>query len=89
MSAALERVTDAQGKNVVSYNLLNADIRNSAIVMPGTYEIGVICNVGAQLLEPSAKFKLQGGFTYTIDCIRIGGFEVRVNAVEAPTALTR
>lgn len=83
---ALQRVTDSRGKNVISYSLLDLDTRNSAVVLPGRDEIGLSCVVGAQMLEPSATFELRGGYTYTLDCNRAGGFQVGVTAVETPTA---
>src|SRR5690242_20370325 len=69
-SVSLGRVTDSQGRDAVSYTMLTADVRNSAIVIPGRYDIGVICVRATKMFTPSATFELRGGYTYTMECNR-------------------
>jgi hypothetical protein len=85
-SVSLERVTDAQGQDAVSFNLLTADVRNSAIVVPGRYKISVICVRATEMYTPTATFELRGGYTYTMECNRPDPFLVGVIATEALTA---
>jgi hypothetical protein len=86
-SAALGRVTDAQGRDAVNFNMFNADSRNSAIVVPGTYRIGLIC-VRGTTLTPSATFELRAGYTYMMECTRVRGSWFDVTAREEPTLRT-
>ena len=87
-SVSLARVTDAQGTDTVHYNMLTADVRNKAIVIPGRYEIGVICVRATEMYSPSATFELRGGYTYTMECNRSSAFLIGVITTEAPTAHT-
>jgi hypothetical protein len=84
-SVSLGRVTDSQGRDAVSYTMLTADVRNSAIVVPGRYEIGVICVRATKMFTPSATFELRGGYTYTMECNRPNPFLVGVITTARPT----
>jgi hypothetical protein len=84
---SLKRVTDAGGKDVVNYNLATADIRDTVIVTPGSYQVQVICVWRAQDVQPSGKFDLRGGYTYVFDCRR-DGLRVQLMVTEIATATT-
>ena len=85
VTVSLERVTDAQGKDVVSLDLMSQDIRDTAVVVPGRYEIQVTCVLGSQAVEPRGKFDLRGGYTYVFNCER-EGFRAHLVAAEIATA---
>jgi len=85
-SAALGRVTDSQGKDVVNFNMFAVNSRNSVIVIPGTYRIGLVCPGWNAAATPSATFELRGGYTYVMKCARArGSLWVNVTATEEPT----
>ncbi len=87
-SVSLERVTDSQGRDAVNYNMFTANVEDTAVVIPGSYKISIICVRGTDMLFPSATFELRGGYTYTMECNNVSALRVGVIATEARTVLT-
>lgn len=81
--AAVKTILDADGKKVVSFGM-SANMHNSVVVIPGTYDITLHCfnDTGGGTADPSAKVDFRAGYTYLLHCLLDGAIvSVHVDAV--------
>jgi hypothetical protein len=83
--AAVKTIIDADGKKVVSFGLA-ANMHNTVVVIPGTYDITLHCfnDTGGVTADPSAKVDFRAGYTYLLHCL-LDGVSVSVHLDSAAT----